>query len=332
MPEYRRGAAAIKEAAASGGGKGFRNFAPEIFWKEDGEKKHVLVLTPIDEIWAFDLHDFIPVEHEKTDGTTYTTNESFLSRKDPYIGEDYDKIEDDLGRSPKRRCLGVAVELEPVMEVVKGRKRPTGFSVKTNTFTKNTDDGEQEITYPVIGFITQSSALMWSPLASLDESQGPLSELPLEVVRRIPGGKKSNTRYEFVPFMDIPVDLSAVIDNVDGISYLGDSLEDLVSELESVGDNDLEGAQVVARALVDRRVAELADGERYEELVGPIDELPALPWESKKESSRSLRPSRPTQRKRPAETDDEESSEAEESQPPKEDRFARLKAQIEKSG
>ncbi len=330
MPEYRRGATAIKEAAAKTGGKGFRSFAPDIFWKEDGEKKHVLVLTPIDEIGAFDLHEFIPIEREKANGETYTTKESFLSRKDPYIGDDYDKIEDDLGRNPRRRCMGVAVELEPVMEVVKGRKRPTGFSVKTTEFTRNTDDGEQAVTVPLIGFITQSSGLMWSPLASLDESQGPLSELPLEIVRRIPGGKPANTRYEFVPFMDIPVDLSAIVDNIDGISYLSDVLDDLIAELEAIdADDQLGAAQAVARALIEKRVEELADGDRYEKLIGPINELPPLPWESKKEtsSSRSTRPSRPTQRKRSSDVEEEVPEEVVE--PPKEDRFAKLKARIE---
>ena len=330
MPKYRSGASAIEDAAARKGG-GNRAFVPEIFWKDDGEKKYILVLTPKDEVGAFDLHEWIPLEGKKANGETYKRYEAFMSRKDPFIGEDYDKIEDDLGRSPKTRCMGVAVELEPVMEVVKGRKRPTGFSVKTDDYTRNTDDGEETVTFPVIGLICQSSALMWSPLASLDDSQGPLEELPLEVIRRIPNGEKANTRYDFVPFMDIPVDLSAVVDHLEGIGYLADTLEELIPELESIGDDDLKAAQAVARALFEKRINELADGERYEELVGDLDELPAPPWgggDKKKGSRKSSRPARKSQRQKD-ESDEDDSESAEEPEPSKDDRFAKLKAKIE---
>ena len=323
MPEYRRGVAAVKATSSGGGGI---SFAPEIFWKDDGEKKYVLILTPTDEIWKFDLHEFIPVNRKRADGSTFTAKEAFMSRKDPYVGEDFDKIEDELGRAPRTRCLGVGVELEPVMEVVKGRKRPTGFSVKTREFTRNTEDGEQQVTVPLIGFITQSAKLMWGPLVSYDESQGPLSELPLEIIRRTPG-KKSETRYDFVPFMDIPVDLSSIVDNLDGVTYLSDVLEDVIKELEATDGDDVASAQVVARALVEKRVTELADGERYTDLVGPIDELPSLPWESSTRKPVQAVESVTVQKKSQRETAKTEEPAEEESTT--RSRFADLKARIE---
>lgn len=329
MPEYRRGAAAIEDAASSKGGGNFRSFVPEIFWKEDSEKKYIAILTPIDEVGEFDLHDFIPIERKKNNGETYTAYESFLSRKDPFLAEDFDKIEDELGRKSKIRCIGVAVELEPVLEQKKGRMRPTGFSVKTDTFERKTDDGEETVIYPLIGLISQSSKLMWSPLASLDNSQGPLEDLPLEIIRRIPGGEKSNTSYEFVPFVDIPIDYSGVTEYVDGVSYLGENLEELVAELESIGDDDLKGAQAVAQALFTKRVDELADPDRYEELLGDIDELPAPPWgggTKPKSTTKASRPVRKTQRTRKAEPTSEETPPSAET---KGDKFARLKARIE---
>lgn len=342
MPEFRRGAAAIEEAAASKGGGNFSPFCPEIFWKSADEKKYVLVLTPIDEVTRVDVHDFIPIEYEKSNGETYTRNESFLSRKDSAIGEDFDKIEDELGRPSKTRVMGVAVELEPVMETVKGRKRPTSFTVATKEYQRKTDDGEETVEQPLIGVISQSSQLMWSPLSSMDASQGPLEELPLEVIRRIPGGKASNTSYEFIPFREIPVDLSPVTELVDGISYLNDVQEDLDAELEAT-DDELQAAQVVARFLLDKRLEELADGERYEELVGPLEELPAQPWEKGKKAAattaKKARPARKTQRRskrvtkeaEPEEETPEPEPEVEpepEAEETKANKFAKLKASL----
>lgn len=341
MAEFRRGAAAIAAASSNSGGN-FAPFVPEVFWKEADEKKFILVLTPIDEVGAFDLHDFIPIRGEKANGEEYTRYESFLSRKDPYIDEKYDKIEDDLDRKSKVRCIGVAVELEPVMKDVKGRKRPVEFAVKTATFNRKTDDGEEEVTYPLIGLISQSSKLMWSPLFGLDESQGPLSELPLEVTRRIPGGKKSETSYEFAPFLDIPVDLSAVVEYVDGLSYISEELGDLLPSLEAA-ENDLDASQVIAKALFDKRVEELADADRYEELLGDITELEPPPWggggkKTQKKRAVGNRSARPSQRRvKQSDEEVEESStstEAEEKpeasvEPKKTDRFAKLKARVE---
>lgn len=346
MPKFRRGVAAVEAAATSSKGGSFAPFVPELFWKDDGDKKYILVLTPSEEVCVFDLHDFIKLQIEKADGSTFDRFESFISRKDEIIGEDFDKIEDELGKKSKVRCMGVAVELEPVLKDVKGRKRPVEFAVKTDTFTKKGDDGEEEVEYPKIGIISQSSKLMWSPLNGLDESQGPLIDLPLEVVRRIPGGEKSNTSYEFVPFMDIPVDLSAIVEYLDGISYLSDDLDEIVEKIEAT-ETDAEAAQAVADHLLIKRVEELADGERYEELLGDVDELELPSWEKgkkkteKKTSSKSKRTARPSQRKAKKTTEEEQPTDEAESEetsdepevepeePKKGDKFAALKARIE---
>lgn len=343
MPEYRRGREAIEDAAKrSEGGGNFRPFVPEIRWQDADEKKFVLILTPIDEVGEFELHEWIPVaEREKSNGETYTQYEAFLSRKDPFVGEDFDKIEDELERKAKTRCMGVAVELEPVMEVIQGRQKPSRFKVKTATYTKNSDDGEQEVTQPVIGLIVQSSALMWSPLSSHDESiNGPITELPLEITRR---RKDKDTRYDIVPLPGMEIDLAPVIAYLDGLSYLSDDLDDIIADIEATDEGDeLAGAQVVARAIFDKRLAELADGERYEEMVGPIEELPDQ-WgkgkrkKVKRSSSSSNGRSRPSRRS-PRKKSEPEPEAAEESAEPaeeeaapstKEDRFAALKARVE---
>ena len=277
MPNYkpRRGLGAVEQAANRKGGSKIRGFAPEIRWRDDGEKKYILVLSSFDgedanAVVVADLHEFIPVgTGEKSNGDTYTRYESFVSRKDPIAGsESYDDLEDRLGNKPRTRCIGVALELEPEFEVVKGRKRPIGFSVKTDTFTRKTESGTEEVGQPAIGLIVQSAFLVWSPLGSLDESQGPLSELPIEVTRR---GKDVNSRYDFVPYMDLPVDLSNLFENLDGITYIGDELEGVKSDIIAKG--DIEAAQLVGQILVDKRLSELSDKDRYEELVTPIEHI-----------------------------------------------------------
>jgi hypothetical protein len=277
MPNYqpRRGLGAVEQAASRKGGTKLRGFAPEIRWREDGEKKYILVLSNFEDndpnaVVVADLHEFIPVgTAEKSNGETYTKYESFVSRKDPLAGnENYDDLEDRLGNKPRTRCIGVALELEPEFEVVKGRKRPVGFTVKTDTFTRKTETGSEEVAQPAIGLIIQSAFLVWSPLGSLDESQGPLSELPVEVTRR---GKDVNSRYDFVPYMEMPVDLSALFENLDGITYIADELDEVKDDIVAKG--DIEAAQMVGQILVDKRLNELSDKDRYEELVTPIDHI-----------------------------------------------------------
>jgi len=316
MPKFkpRTGLAAIEEAAApKSGGGGFRSFVPEIRWREDGEKKYILVITPIDEVATLDLHEWVPVgTGEKANGETYTRYETFLSRKDPLIGEDYDDITDRLGRAPKTRCYGVAVELEPVFETVRGRQRPKSFQVKTETYTRKTDDGEVEVTAPVIGLIVQSSALVWSTLGSLDEAQGPLFELPIEVTRR---GKDQNTRYDFVPFMDMPVDLAPLTDYVDGISFLRDELDDVQAAIDAASDPEGE-AQAIAEAIYNKRLGELVDKERYDELVSPIEQLEDRFGGGKKKQPIPARGAKPR-------------AEKSESSASREGKFAELKARFE---
>lgn len=277
MPNYtaRRGLGAVEQAATRKGGSKLRGFAPEIRWREDGEKKYILVLSNFEDddpnaVVVADLHEFIPVgTAQKANGETYTRYESFVSRKDPIAGsEDYDDLEDRLGNKPRTRCIGVALELEPEFEVIKGRKKPVGFSVKTDTFTRTTDDGQEEVEQPIIGLIIQSAFLVWSPLGSLDESQGPLSELPVEVTRR---GKDVNSRYDFVHYTNMEVDLSGLFENLDGITYISDELAEVKDDLIAKG--DVEAAQLVGQILLDKRLNELSDKTRYEELVGPIEHI-----------------------------------------------------------
>ena len=100
-------------------------------------------------------------------------------------------------------------------------------------------------------------------------------------------------------------------------------LPDVLAAAEAA-DDDLGAAQAVADALYNARLEELADKERYDEFVAPIDEIPDR-FGSKKTATD--RPKRPSPRKAAKEVEDDSVEESVE--PPKADRFAALKAKIE---
>jgi hypothetical protein len=155
----------------------------------------------------------------------------------------------------------VAVELEPVTKEVRGRPRPIGFEVKTETFTrKNEDDEEEEVTTPVIGVVSQAASNFFGYLSSFDENQAPVQETAFSVERE---GGGTDTSYNFVHYMDQPVDLSGIIDNIDGILYIEDELDELVEGID--GQEELDQAITIADAVLNARLDELADGEKYEE-------------------------------------------------------------------
>lgn len=314
MPTFRKGLEAIEESANKSNNK-FQPFVPQVAWKEDKEEKYILMLTPISETVTVDLHEWIQVgEGKRRDGTTFKNYEQFISRKDKGIGEDYDDIEQRLNKLPRRRTLGVAVELEPVMEQVQGRQRPKGFEVKTETFTRD----NEEVTAPVIGIVSQASKNFFGWLGSFDNSQAPVTETPLQVLRR---GKDADTTYDFIPFMGAEVDLSTLFDTLGEVSYLSDEAEELVAELKNY-DNDFDAASYIGQALLDKRVQELADADRYKELIDPIKELPASPFDRKPSTNgRSTRPERPSPR---AVVDESEDSDDETKR-----RFSKLRDSLE---
>lgn len=270
MPEFRKGHAAIEEAAKKSSGS-FTPFAPSIGWKNDMEEKYILVLSPIAETHVVDLHEFIEVgTGSKANGDIYTKFESFISRKDPGIGESEDKIED-LGRTPRRRSLGVAVELEPEFGEVRGRKKPVGFKVKTQKFSRKTDDGKVEVEGPVIGMLVQAQKNFFGYLQSYDRTTGPVHETPFKVVRR---GTDNDTTYDFKDYEDMEVDFSGLFDNIENIGYLADEADDIQAAIEAA-DDDWAAAVEVGMAMYEKRFDELTSKERYDEIMGPIDSLPA---------------------------------------------------------
>lgn len=266
MPQFQRGVTAIQQSMNKSSSGGFKPFAPDIRWRDDGESKFIQIISPAEDIPMVALHEWIPVGTHKSGKTKY---ESFMSRKDAGIGENYDDLEDRLGSKPRVRGIGVAVELEPVLETVKGRQRPVGFTVQTETFTRRGENGDETVTAPKIGLITQSSHLFWGWVASYEENSAPIVETPLQVTRR---GKETNTRYDFIAFEEKPVDFSNLLDHIDGITYLNGMRDEVLSNVGSAK-SDLDSAIVVGRAILEHRLEELGDWDRYKELITPIQEL-----------------------------------------------------------
>jgi hypothetical protein len=279
--EVRKGLAAIKEATErKGTGGEFKPFCPEIRWGK-GEEKHLLILTDLEELQEYRLHEWIKVgTHTNADGEVKPDYDFFISRTDPSIGESYDELEGRLGAQPRNRFLGVAVELVPVTESGRGGKQTVvGFEVATDTYTtKDDDDEEIDVEYPAIGVISLSASNFWGWLGNYAE-KADVNSTPMSVTRQ---GDDKDTRYDFIPMPGNEVDLSALVELAEGLSYIRetDDFADVIEEAGNVEDA-LEGAQIVADYLLSVRIAELSDGERYHEVVPQIQELEAR-WGKKR--------------------------------------------------
>lgn len=296
-----RGAEAIAAAGKSGGK--FRAFTPQISWK-GGDEKFILFLLDVPETPVMLTHEWIDCgEKEVGDGKRVTDWGFFISRTDPEIGEDVDPLTE-KGSTPKKRVYSVAVELEPVLaDTGRGRARPTGFTVKTETYTRKTDDGDEEVLSPVIGVVSQAQKNFFNIITSHDESDGPVTEYPFKV-KRI--GGKEDTVYSFAPYFDIDVDLTPLVENIEGVSYLSRD-EDAWSELEPAladAEDEREAAHAIAVALLEKRLNELADYALYQEKTGHISKIESKYGSDDKKKDKKERPARQSQRQSKPESDE----------------------------
>lgn len=310
---FRKGVEAIKQAQENTGG-GFAPWAPSIRWSEDKEEKYVLFLTPIEDVPLVDYYQFIPLgKADKADGSgTYEKYGFYISPKDQAIGEDFDPLEE-LGFKSAQRNIAVAVELEPKMVKKGNRQRPEGFTVKTTTFErKGDDDQKEEVTAPVIGLVIQAPSNFFGYLGSHEESEGAVTETAFKVKRR---GTDKNTEYDFTPYFDQEVDLSGLIDNLDGISYLYEELDEIIEAIEDK--DEVEQAQIIADYLHTARLEELADMEQLQEDLENADPDSLKPkYGNAKKKDKTSRPSRRSQRSSKDE-EPEEDAEAGEVEEPK---------------
>lgn len=270
MPNFRTGMEAMAEAQEAQAAKGltpYAAFCPQIIWQDDRQEKFIAFLNRPEDIPTVDLHTFVPCGTATSKaGKEYTRYEMFVDRRDPGVGEDSDDLTDRLNHRAQQRSLAVAVELEPTYATVSGRKRPNGFQVKTETYTRKTEDGGvEEVEAPVMGLIIQSPRNFFGWISSFHESTAPVEETPLQVIRR---GKDASTAYDFTPFLDQPIDYSNLFDNIEGVTFLRGELDDV-----KMDDAPLDVALAIGEKMLSKRLGELADGDRYNELVSPIKEI-----------------------------------------------------------
>jgi hypothetical protein len=313
-PDFRRGAEAIAKATEKKDSGSFRQFTPSLFWKGDGASKFLLFLNPISEIPTVDMIGFIPVKGKKANGDSFEYKEQVIARTDPAIGEESDPMVKEWEANPKETNVAVAIELDPVFEEVNGRKRPVGFEVLTTEFDRRIRDENGDLTsdtetieQPSFGFVTQSPFNFFNVLTSYDNEEAPIENTPLKIVRV---GDK-NPSYTINGYPEQSIDLSGLIDCIDGISYLTeDERNDLYDEIEGVED-DFEVASIIGRVLLEKRLDELCDRERYDELLAGVDSSLAFKGgkSGKGKSEKKERPQRRSQRRSKAE--DEGSHEGE---------------------
>lgn len=277
-----RGREAIHAAqeAAKGGGS-FSPYLKSIFWKDDKEEHYVLFLNDIDGpdgIPTFDMVQFIEDENGHFQEVVAKTDGFFSERTDPFA-EEWDA-------TVVKRSLAIAVELEPINEVVKGRKKPVGFEVRTEEYTRKVvdEDGEvtdeeEEVTTPVIGYVVASPNTFFNHVENYDANEAPVNETAVKITRL---GKDKHTSYALQGYDDQKIDLTNLLDYLDGVSYIRDDLEGILESIE--GQDDLEAAQIVGQAILNKRIDELLDGDRYDKLFEGVTESMDKFGNKKKES------------------------------------------------
>lgn len=267
MSEIRRGSAAIQDAAKSSSGSDeFRPFLSSIFWKDDQEERYVLFLNEVEDMPLFDMIQFIP--------TASGFYQETVSKTDPFFSEKSDEFESRWDATIRKTNIAIAVELEPVVEVVNNRRKPRGFEVKTTEYERRVidDNGEatnetEEVTVPVVGYVAQSPNNFFNQVSNYDANEAPVTATALKITRI---GKDKNTVYQIVGYDELPIDLTNLVGYIDGISYLADDLDALLDEIEKLSPE--EAALVIGNKLLDKREEELIDDDRYQELLEGVTE------------------------------------------------------------
>lgn len=289
MPTFRRGAAEIEKSTQRKGGSGLGKFAPSIYWS-DKEQKYLWFLNDIESIPRLEMINFIPVKNAEGEQIYFA---SVISRADPCFGEDAikpDPLVEKWDAPVKDSNLFVAVELEPVMEEKRGRQKPVGFTIKLNEFERRVrdDDGNlteelESVVAPAYGFVAESASNFGAVLGSHDASEFPIQDWPIKVQRV---GAGTDTKYTVTGYEDIDVDFTPFIENLRGITYLSDQMDDLVEAVDGL--DPKEAAKAVGQVLLEARLNELADQERYDKLFDGVTEtLDRFGAKKKKASTKS---------------------------------------------
>lgn len=286
----RKGAAAIDaalEARKKGGER--RSFLPNFYWKNDKDYRYLMFLNPLDEIGQVDFHPYIDCD----DGVPHMA----IARTDATVGgAAADPIQERWGYKPRLMNLAIAVELEPVIEMVGKYAKPVGFEVKTNEFERsvrddegNTTDEKERVEAPVVGLVVGSPYTLFAQLRSFDATEAQIHTTPVKITRL---GKDSVT-YSITGYDSLPpeaLDLSGLFDNIENLSYITEP-DALISAIEAADDQET-ATVAVGDYLLYKRLEELADEDNYNAILNKITK-PAKFQEQKAEE----KPKKPSQRR-----------------------------------
>lgn len=213
MARFRTGAEAIKQAAESRGSS--KDFAPQITWR-GGETKYVQFITRLEDVPTVEMYQYIVVGHKQNGDPIYRT---FISPRDPGLLAENPDARDYLrerGLFARRRQVALAVELEPQIETVRGKRKPVGFSVAQRTYENQ--DGSEKIV-PAVGIIIQSH-LFFGWFATFAEDYD-VEDHVFKVTRR---GNDQNTTYDCFEVgkaielslnkEDLPIDFDEYLDEL----------------------------------------------------------------------------------------------------------------------
>lgn len=299
MANFRKGREAAAAAATrSGGGK----FTPTHKF-EAGETTFLQFLTSWDEIPTVLMHRFITVG-EREDGSKIYKD--FISRRDPALDgpEGYDVLIDRWGSQPSQRCIGIAVELEPIHGKNKqGKKVLEGFKVATREYT----DSEGEVKeVPNVALVIESPYTFYSHLGVVDDI-APIEEKVLSITRT---GKGTDTTYTIVPMADALSDEEL---SEEGVDEFFEEF-DFDAYLDELADED--------------RMHELLDGLSADFVVNKYAKK-GKKTKASSEGSRSTRSRRVKEEEPDEEPEVEEEADADEPQT-RARRFSTLRAEVGK--
>lgn len=300
MGNIRRGSAAIQEAAERTGSGDFKPFLPKFYWNEDGQERFVLFLNEIEDLPLFDMIRYIPIPDTKFFAET-------VSKTDQFFGEKSDDFERLWDATAKQTNIAVAVELEPVVEIVNKRRKPRGFEIKTVEYERRVydDDGEatgetEEVTSPCVGYIAQSPSNFFKPLSYYDANTAPIVDTALKITRI---GKDASTTFQFEGYDELPIDLTNLVECIDGVNYLHEEMDDLLVEIDGIDANA--AALIIGKHLLDKVEDELVDDERYQELLEGVTESMDTFGNKKKKGKKKDEPARSRAASRHAKKEEE---------------------------
>jgi hypothetical protein len=325
MPQFRRGAAEIEKSTQKKGGGSFGKFAPSIYLKDDKEFKYLLFLNPIEDIPRLDMINFIPVKNDKGEQMYYA---SVIARSDACFEDEavkVDRLVEEWDAPIKDSNLFVAVELEAITETKRGRPKPVGFKVKTTEYERRVRDEDGELTEetetvvsPAYGFIQESASNFGSVLGSHDSEEFPIEDWAVKVIRI---GTDQNTKYNVTGYEEIPIDRSPFVENIDGISYIQDVIDDVKEAIEGLDDEA--ALKAVGAVLLEARLNELADEDRYNRLAdGVTESLDRFGSKKKKGKNGGEKAKKPSQRSSSNGSSEEAPAEKAEAKPKQKDNAA----------